>query len=192
MNYKIWDKQEKINNVEASYFIDSLNIRDTDGVFLILDTQDNVQAIEIDRIIKGVYELDSNLTTEEVAKEYIRIKEEEKIQSQNFIDLQTEMSERVISLEKENDQLKTKIQEQEDITLSSMLSQTEMFEMMLNFAPNNISLDNTNTLLNMKKIYSILIKKGIKNIDEVPMIIKNKMSDIIANAISPLDSKINK
>lgn len=192
MNYKIWDKQEKINNVEASYFIDSLNIRDTDGVFLILDTQDNVQAIEIDRIIKGVYELDSNLTTEEVAKEYIRIKEEEKIQSQNFIDLQTEMSERVISLEKENDQLKTKIQEQEDITLSSMLSQTEMFEMMLNFAPNNISSDNTNTLLNMKKIYSILIKKGIKNIDEVPMIIKNKMSDIIANAISPLDSKINK
>lgn len=192
MNYKIWDKQEKINNVEASYFIDSLNIRDTDGVFLILDTQDNVQAIEIDRIIKGVYELDSNLTTEEVAKEYIRIKEEEKIQSQNFIDLQTEMSERIISLEKENDQLKTKIQEQEDITLSSMLSQTEMFEMMLNFAPNNISLDNTNTLLNMKKIYSILIKKGIKNIDEVPMIIKNKMSDIIANAISPLDSKINK
>ena len=80
MRYKIWDREEKINNVDAEYIINSLNVRETDGVFLIIDHLEEVQAIEIDRIIKGVYNLDTNLTTEEVAQEYIRIKEEEKLQ----------------------------------------------------------------------------------------------------------------
>ena len=81
MRYKIWDREEKINNVDAEYIINSLNVRDTDGVFLIIDHSEEVQCIEIDRIIKGVYNLDTNLTTEEVAQEYIRIKEEEKLQA---------------------------------------------------------------------------------------------------------------
>ena len=80
MNYKIWNKKDKINNIDADYFIKDLSIRDTDGVFLVVDHLDEVQAIEIDRIIKGVYNLDANLTVEEVAQEYIRIKEEEKLQ----------------------------------------------------------------------------------------------------------------
>ena len=73
MNYKIWNKKEKINGASAEYIIESLNIRDTDEVFLVLDHLDEVQAIEIARIIKGVYNLDANLTVEEVAQEYIRI-----------------------------------------------------------------------------------------------------------------------
>ena len=81
MNFKIWNKKEKINNVDAEYVIESLKIRDTDEVFLVLDNVDEVQAIEISRIIKGVYNLDKNLSVEEVAKEYIRIKEEEKLQA---------------------------------------------------------------------------------------------------------------
>ena len=81
MNYKIWNKKDKINNIDADYFIKDLSIRETDGVFLIIDHLDEVQAIEIDRIIKGVYNLGANLTTEEVAQEYIRIKEEEKLQA---------------------------------------------------------------------------------------------------------------
>ena len=81
MNYKIWNKKDKINNIDADYFIKDLSIRETDGVFLIIDHLDEVQAIEIDRKIKGVYNLGANLTTEEVAQEYIRIKEEEKLQA---------------------------------------------------------------------------------------------------------------
>ena len=99
MNYKIWDKKEKINNVDAGYVIESLNIRDTDEVFLILDNVDEVQAIEISRIIKGVYNLDKNLSVDEVAKEYIRIKEEEKLQAERSIVNSEEQSKKIANLE---------------------------------------------------------------------------------------------
>ena len=99
MNYKIWNKKEKINNVDAEYIIESLNIRDTDEVFLILDNVDEVQAIEISRIIKGVYNLDANLTVDEVAKEYIRIKEEEKLQAERSVANTEEQSKKIANLE---------------------------------------------------------------------------------------------
>lgn len=81
MNYKIWDKKEKVNGVDAEYVINSMRIQEDDEVFLILDSANNVQAIEIAKIIKGVYNLDINLTVDEVAKEYIRIHEEEKLKA---------------------------------------------------------------------------------------------------------------
>ena len=99
MKYKIWDKKEKINNVDAGYVIESLNIRDTDEVFLILDNVDEVQAIEISRIIKGVYNLDKNLSVDEVAKEYIRIKEEEKLQAERSVANTEEQSKKIANLE---------------------------------------------------------------------------------------------
>lgn len=74
MKYKIWDKKTNIKDQEPKYFIDGLGIKESDGVFLVLDNSDNIQAIEIDRIIKGVYNLDANLNTEEVAKKYIELK----------------------------------------------------------------------------------------------------------------------
>lgn len=80
MNYILWNKKDKINGLDSQYFIDDLKIKDTDGVFLIGKDLDTVQAVEIDRIIKSAYNLDDNLTTEEVAREYVRIKEEEKLQ----------------------------------------------------------------------------------------------------------------
>ena len=99
MRYKIWDREEKINNVDAEYIINSLNVRETDGVFLIIDHLDEVQAIEIDRIIKGVYNLNANLTVEEVAQEYIKIKEEEKLQvSRQAINME-EQSMKISNLE---------------------------------------------------------------------------------------------
>ena len=110
MNYKIWNKQDKINGVDAEYVINSLNIRETDGVFLVIDHLDEVQAIEIDRIIKGVYNLDKNLTVDEVAKEYIRIKEEEKQQAQKSRMVLEGQEERIIALEEENIKLKEELE----------------------------------------------------------------------------------
>ena len=106
MQYKVWNKKEKINNVDAEYVINSLNIRETDGVFLVIDHLEEVQAIEIDRIIKGVYNLDKNLTVDEVAKEYIKIKEEEKQQAQKSRMVLEGQEERIIALEEENIKLK--------------------------------------------------------------------------------------
>ena len=99
MNYKIWNKKDKINGVNADYFIKDLSIRDTDGVFLVLDNLEEVQAIEIDRVIKGVYNLDANLTVEEVAQEYIRIKEEEKLQVSRQVTNMEEQSMKISNLE---------------------------------------------------------------------------------------------
>ena len=99
MTYKIWDKKEKINNVDAEYVIETLKISETDEVFLIVDSQDNIQAVEIDRIIKSVYNLDANLSVEEVAKEYIRIKEEEKLQASRQAINMEEQSVKISNLE---------------------------------------------------------------------------------------------
>ena len=99
MTYKIWDKKEKINNVDAEYVIETLKISETDEVFLIVDSQDNIQAVEIDRIIKSVYNLDANLSVEEVAKEYIRIKEEERVQASRQSLNMEEQSTKISNLE---------------------------------------------------------------------------------------------
>ena len=109
MKYKVWNKQDKINNVDAEYVINSLNIRETDGVFLIIDHLEEVQCIEIDRIIKSVYNLDANLSVEEVAQEYIRIKEEEKLQAENRIDTVEEHTNKIALLEKENADLRAEL-----------------------------------------------------------------------------------
>ena len=109
MNYKIWDRKEKINNVDAEYIINSLSIRETDGVFLVIDHLEEVQAIEIDRIIKSVYNLDKNLSVEEVAQEYLRIKEEEKLQAEKDVVTLEEQGNKISILEAENETLKQEL-----------------------------------------------------------------------------------
>ena len=109
MNYKIWNKKDKINNIDAEYFIKSLSIRDTDGVFLVLDSIGEVQAIEIDRIIKSVYKLDANLTCEEVAKEYIRIREEENQKAENHMNTLEDMGNKISILEQNNQELREEL-----------------------------------------------------------------------------------
>lgn len=124
MNYKIWDKKEKINNVNAEYVIDSLGVRDTDKVFLILDNLGEVQAIEIDRIIIGAYNLDANLTVDEVAKEYIRIKEEEKLQAESYALNLEEQAKKISILESENKELRKELN-QIQVSLASLVSAIE-------------------------------------------------------------------
>lgn len=77
MQYKIWNKKDEINNADADYIINSLNIKKDDEVFLIFDDSNIVLNVEIVRIIKIVYALDDNLTVDEVAQEYIRIMEQQ-------------------------------------------------------------------------------------------------------------------
>lgn len=78
MQYKIWNKKDEINNADADYIINSLNIKKDDEVFLIFDDPSIVLNVEIVSIIKMVYALDGNLTADEVAQEYIRIMEQQK------------------------------------------------------------------------------------------------------------------
>ena len=120
MSYKIWDKKEKINNVDAEYVIETLKISETDGVFLIVDSQDNIQAVEIDRIIKSVYNLDANLSVEEVAKEYIRIKEEEKVQASRQSLNMEEQSTKISNLESSILQMMQELKDLKEMVAKSL------------------------------------------------------------------------
>ena len=96
MKYRIWNKEDSINNASAEYIINDLQIRETDEVFLVMDETDTVFAIEIARIIKSVYGLDVNLTVDEVATEYIRIHEQ---QAEEVTKNQKETDNRIVELE---------------------------------------------------------------------------------------------
>lgn len=121
MNYKIWDKKEKINNVSAECIINDLSIREEDNVFLIIDHLDEVQCIEIDRIIKSVYNLDKNLSVDEVAKEYIRIKKEENTQAKNRMLSLEEQANKISVLEAQNKGLREELA-QIQVSLASLTS----------------------------------------------------------------------
>lgn len=138
MNYIIWNKIDKVNGLDANYFIDDLKIRENDGVFLIGTDLDNIQCIEIDRIIKSNYNLDMSLTTEEVAQEYIRIKEEEKLQAEKEQITLEEATDKISILEGQVDTqttLITNIQNdqlnQDDSIMQGMMGTAEVCEMVI-------------------------------------------------------------
>lgn len=101
MTYEIWNKKDKINGVDADRVIVNFGIQPDDEVFLILDNTDSVHFIEISRIIKSVYDLDENLSVDEVAEEYIRIIENEKLQNENDEKEAEDLSKRLAVLEEE-------------------------------------------------------------------------------------------
>lgn len=101
MTYKIWNKEDEINGVDANRIIDNFGIQPDDEVFLILDNTNSVHFIEISRIIKSVHDLDENLSVEEVAEEYIRIMENEKLQNENNEKEAEDLLKRLDALEEE-------------------------------------------------------------------------------------------
>lgn len=102
MKYKIWNKIDKINNVDSQHFIKNLNIQQSDGVFLILDNNTNVKSVEIDRVIKSVYNLDANLSCEEVAQKYLEIKQQEEQKQKEEIENKLKQEGEIEQLKKEN------------------------------------------------------------------------------------------
>lgn len=78
MSYKIWNKKDDINNIDCETVIKELNIKEQDEVFLTLTKTGRVEGVHIkDRIIDG-YDLDINLSVQEVAQKYLEIIEQQK------------------------------------------------------------------------------------------------------------------
>ena len=121
MKFKVWDKKENINNVEAKHFITNLSIRNDDEVFLVLDDYNNVKSVEIGRIVKSVYNLSNSLSIEDVAKEYIRIKEEEKLQVEKETRTLENMGNKISILEAENKELREELT-QIQTSIASLIS----------------------------------------------------------------------
>lgn len=76
--FKIWNKKDSINGIDAEYVIKSHNIKEYDTIFLIINEYDIVTQIETVNIIKSIFKLPVNLSAEETAIEYLKIKEQEK------------------------------------------------------------------------------------------------------------------
>ena len=108
LSYKIWNKKDSINGFDSSYWIKSFNLKENVGVFLILNNG-VVERFEIDTIIKSNYNLDVNLSTDQVAQIYLRKKEEEKLQAEKEQASLEEQQEKISILEAENETLKQEL-----------------------------------------------------------------------------------
>ena len=119
---KIWDKKEAINGVSADIIIETRNIKQDDEIFLVVnDNTHKVTEIQFKDIICSNYNLSMKLSVEEVAQEYIKIKEEEKIQAQNDVNTLEEIGDKISILEAENQALKEELS-QIQVSLASFVS----------------------------------------------------------------------
>lgn len=86
------------------------------------------------------------------------------------------MQGKISVLEAENEKLKVEQEQRDEEILVNMLANTEMFEMILGMMPTTLSIENKNNGGNsMIEVYCTLIIKGIKTIEEVPLVIREKV-----------------
>ena len=82
-------------------------------------------------------------------------------------------------LEAENEKLKVEQEQQNEEILVNMLANTEMFEMILGMMPMTLSIEDKNTKNNggnsMIEVYCTLIIKGVKTIEDVPLVIREQV-----------------
>ena len=106
---KIWNKKDSINGVDAEKVIKSHKIKETDDIFLVLNNYDRVLELNFVEVIRNNFNLSKNLTKEEVAKEYLKIKEGEKLQAEKEANALEEMVNKISILEAENETLKQEL-----------------------------------------------------------------------------------
>ena len=82
-------------------------------------------------------------------------------------------------LEAENEKLKVEQEQQNEEILVNMLANTEMFEMLLSMMPMTLSIEDKNTKNSggnsMIEVYCTLIIKGVKTIEDVPLVIREQV-----------------
>ena len=188
MKYKIWNKSDSINGVESSYILKKYNINSNDSIFLVIDNYNNVVEFQFVNTIKSIYNLSNTLTDEQVAQEYLRIKEEEKLQQEKEqITLEQQavkisiLSEKIDAQTVENSKVEEYQIRQDTEILDGLLASTELFEMVLSIMPVAINIDENKNLKGadskMVTVYVTLILKGAKTIEDVPAIIRPQVQE---------------
>lgn len=93
--------------------------------------------------------------------------------------LQQEQGKKISILEAENEKLKVEQEQQNEEILVNMLANTEMFEMILGMMPMTLSIEDKNTKNNggnsIIEVYCTLIIKGVKTIEDVPLVIREQV-----------------
>ena len=84
---------------------------------------------------------------------------------------------KVSALEEENNKLQLEQEQQNEEILVNMLANTEMFEIILGMIPMKLSEDKTKNSggSSMIEVYCTLIIKGVKTIEDVPLVIREQI-----------------
>ena len=87
------------------------------------------------------------------------------------------IKEKISILEAENEKLKVEQEQQNEEILVNMLANTEMFEIILGMIPMTLSKDKTKNSggNSMIEVYVTLIIKGVKTIEDVPLVIREQV-----------------
>lgn len=95
----------------------------------------------------------------------------------NLISMLDKTENKISILEAENEKLKVEQEQQNEEILVNMLANTEMFEMILGMIPMALSKDKTknNGGNSMIEVYVTLIIKGVKTIEDVPLVIREQV-----------------
>ena len=109
---KVWNKKDDINGVKAEDVIKSMRIQESDEIFLVIDdVSKRVTEIQFKGIICSNYNIDVNLSCEEVGNIYAqKVAEEQAKEKEELVTVQ--------ALKEENDQLKQCILEMSEIIYS--------------------------------------------------------------------------
>ena len=71
MNYKLWNRTDTINGIEASYFLDNKPFKDYQGdIILIYSEDDKISQVECKDILAKVYGIDKTLSLDEFMAQY--------------------------------------------------------------------------------------------------------------------------
>ena len=95
----------------------------------------------------------------------------------SILELLDKTENKISILEGENKQLKIEQEQQNEEILVNMLANTEMFEMLLGMIPMTLSEDKTKNSggSSMIEVYCTLIIKGVKTIEDVPLVIREQV-----------------
>lgn len=109
--YKIWDKKSDINGVSCEEIFETRKDlkNSNDDIFLIKDDYGVVTEIQFKRSIQSIYNMSKELTVEQVAQEYLRIKEDENLKAKKEMLTLEEQQEKISLLEEENKSLRQEL-----------------------------------------------------------------------------------
>lgn len=82
---EVWDKISPINGISAKEVIDSQRIGISEEIFLVFNGE-KVEEIQSKNTISSNYNIDSNLSCEEVAQKYLEIKKEDELKSKEYLE----------------------------------------------------------------------------------------------------------
>ena len=160
--------------INKNYEIKAINSTDDTSLIKIEVDREEVFGDKSDfMILNYCYKQDENGYSIYPSRNYSDIVEED-------YRLKIDESRKKISiLEGENEKLKLEQEQQNEEILVNMLANTEMFEIILGMMPMTLSIDEKNTKnsggSSMIEVYVTLIIKGVKTIEDVPLVIREQV-----------------